>query len=264
MVIKMNLYLDLIFLLNIWFDFLLLLSVAWLLKRNIKIKRIFIGSLIGGVTIFILFINLGEIELFFFKIIVSILMIIATFSYKNLKYTLTNLGYFYLCSIILGGGMYLLNDSFAYSSNGLLLYKNGMNLNYFILLLLSPLILIFYLKQTKKLKENYSNYHKVDVVLNKKIYHLNGYLDTGNNLYDPYKKRGVILVNLKLDYDNLKVIYTPFESLNHKGLVKCLKPDKLYIDKKEFSNYLIGLSDDKFQIEGINCILHNKMKGDLK
>ena len=150
MVIKMKLYLDLIFLLNIWFDFLLLLSVAWLLKRNIKIKRIFIGSLIGGVTIFILFINLGEIELFFFKIIVSILMIIATFSYKNLKYTLTNLGYFYLCSIILGGGMYLLNDSFAYSSNGLLLYKNGMNLNYFILLLLSPLILIFYLKQTKK------------------------------------------------------------------------------------------------------------------
>ena len=264
MVIKMKLYLDLIFLLNIWFDFLLLLSVAWLLKRNIKIKRIFIGSLIGGVTIFILFINLGEIELFFFKIIVSILMIIATFSYKNLKYTLTNLGYFYLCSIILGGGMYLLNDSFAYSSNGLLLYKNGMNLNYFILLLLSPLILIFYLKQTKKLKENYSNYHKVDVVLNKKIYHLNGYLDTGNNLYDPYKKRGVILVNLKLDYDNLKVIYTPFESLNHKELVKCLKPDKLYIDKKEFSNYLIGLSDDKFQIEGINCILHNKMKGDLK
>ena len=72
MVIKMKLYLDLIFLLNIWFDFLLLLSVAWLLKRNIKIKRIFIGSLIGGVTIFILFINLGEIELFFFKIIVSI------------------------------------------------------------------------------------------------------------------------------------------------------------------------------------------------
>ena len=33
---------------------------------------------------------------------------------------------------------------------------------------------------------------------------------------------------------------------------------------EEFSNYLIGLSDDKFQIEGINCILHNKMKGDLK
>lgn len=37
------------------------------------------------------------------------------------------------------------------------------------------------------------------------------------------KKRGVILVNLKLDYDNLKVIYTPFESLNHKGLVKLFK-----------------------------------------
>ena len=116
----------------------------------------------------------------------------------------------------------------------------------------------------QKLKENYSNYHKVEIVYNRKIYHLNGYLDTGNNLYDPYKKRGIILVNLNLDYKPEKVIYTPFESLNNKGLVKCLKPDKIYIDKKEFTNYLIGLSDDKFKIEGINCILHSKMKGYLK
>ena len=36
------------------------------------------------------------------------------------------------------------------------------------------------------------------------------------------------------------------------------------IFKKEFKNYLIGLSNDKFKIDGINCILHNNMKGILK
>ncbi len=259
----MILYLDLIFLINIWFDFLLLITTSLLLKRNIKFKRLIFGSLIGGITIFILFFKLNNFLLFLFKFVVSILMILVTFSFKNLKYTLSNLSYFYLTSIILGGGMYLLSDSFSYSSNGLLLYKNN-SLSYIILILLSPLIIIFYIKETKKLKDNYSNYHKVDIVYKKKVYHLNGYLDTGNNLYDPYKNRGIILVNLKLDYDIENIIYTPYETLNHKSVVKCLKPDTIYIDKKEFKNYLIGLSNDKFQIDGVDCILHSKMKGYLK
>ena len=260
----MKLYLDLIFLLNIWFDFLLLTSVSILLKRNVKLKRIILGSVIGGLTIFILFLDLNNIELFIFKLLTSILMTISTFSFKNIKYTLTNLGYFYLSSIILGGGMYLVSDSITYSSNGLIFYKNGYSFNYIVLLIISPIIIIFYIKNSLKLKDNYSNYHKVDIVYNNKIYHLNGYLDTGNNLYDPYKKRGIILVNLDINYKEENVIYAPFESLNNTGVVKCLKPSKVYVDRKEFNNYLIGLSKDKFKIDGINCILHSNMKGNLK
>ena len=259
----MKLYLDLIFLVNLWFDFLLLLSVTILLKRNIKFRRIIFGSLVGSLTIFILFFNLNNITLFLFKITISLIMMLVTFSFKNIKYTLTNLGYFYLVSIILGGGMYLLSDSFSYSSRGLMLYKNGMSFNYLVLLILSPVIIFFYIRETKKLKNSYSNYHKVDIVINRKTYHLNGYLDTGNNLYDPYKRRGVILVNIKLDYKN-NFIYVPYSSLNHEGVVKCLKPKKVLIDGIEFKDYLVGLSNNKFKIEGIDCILPNKMKGYLK
>lgn len=260
----MKLYLDLIFLLNIWFDFLLLLSVSILLKRNVKFKRIILGSIVGGLTIFILFLDLNNITLFILKLLTSILMTLTTFSFKNIKYTLTNLGYFYLTSIILGGGMYLISDSLSLNNNGLLFYKNGYSLNYYIILIISPIIIIFYIRNTLKLKENYSNYHKVDIIFKNKVYKLNGYLDTGNNLYDPYKKRSIILVNLELEYNLENIIYTPFEGLNNKGIIKCLKPDKIYVDKKEFKNYLIGLSNDKFKIDGINCILHNNMKGILK
>ena len=160
--------------------------------------------------------------------------------------------------------MYLLSDSFSYYSSGLLLYDNGVSINYLTLFILSPILIIFYIKNTLKLKDKYSNYHKVDIVINQKVYHLNGYLDTGNHLFDPYKKRGIILVNLDISYDLDKIIYTPYEALNHSGLVKCLKPDKIYVDKKEFENYLIGISDEKFRLEGIDCILHSNMKGTLK
>jgi len=260
----MKLYLDLIFFINIWFDFLLLLSVSILLKRNTKFKRIIFGSLFGGLTILILFIDLNSIELFIYKIIISILMIIITFSYKNIKYTLINLGYFYLTSIILGGGMYLLNDTFSYKSKGMLLYSNGFEVNYIVLVLLSPLIIIFYIKNSLNLKNNYSNYHSVDILYKNKLYHLNGYLDTGNNLYDIYKGRGVILIKCNISYKEENIIYVPYVSLNHEGVVKCLKPDRLYVDKVLFDNYLIGISDDDFKIDGIDCILHSKMKGKLK
>ena len=103
----------------------------------------------------------------------------------------------------------------------------------------------------------------MDILYKNKLYRLNGYLDTGNNLFDPYKKRNIILVKLNLNYSLEDVIYTPYESLNNVGVIKCLSVDKIFVDQKEFKNYLIGLSNDKFRIEGINCILHNSMKGEL-
>ena len=257
----MKLYLDLIFLINIWFDFLILLTVSILLKRNIKIKRIILGSLFGGLTFFILFFKLNTLELMIYKVIISIFMCLITFSFKNIKYSFSNLSYFYLVSIILGGGMYLLNDSFV-TNNGLV-FKNNFNFNYLFLFIFSPIIIFIYIKQSLKLKNNYSNYHKVDILYKNKLYRLNGYLDTGNNLFDPYKKRNIILVKLNLNYSLEDVIYTPYESLNNVGVIKCLSVDKIFVDQKEFKNYLIGLSNDKFQIEGINCILHNSMKGEL-
>ena len=254
---KMKLYLDVIFIINIWFDFLILLCVSLLLKRNIKFKRIIFGSLFGSLTFFLLFLKLNSSLLILYKLIISILICIITFSFKNLKYTFNNLLYFYLVSIILGGGIYLLNNSFKS-----VLTLNSI-LNYLILLIISPIIIFIYLSQTKNLRNNYSNYHKVDILYKNKLYHLNGYLDTGNNLFDPYKKRKIILVKLNIKYDDTSIIYTPYESLNNVGVIKCLKVDKLFVDKKEFNNYLIGLSNDNFRIDGINCILHNSMKGEL-
>lgn len=260
----MKLYLDLIFLLNIWFDFLLLLSVSLLLKRTTNLKRIILGAFIGGITFFLLFLKLNSIALFLFKIIVSILMILVTFSFKNIKYTLTNLGYFYLTSIILGGGMYLGKDIFSYSNQGLIFSNNGFQMNYLVLLLISPIIIGFYLKNSLNLKEHYSNYHKVDIIYKGKRYSLTGFLDTGNHLRDCYKKRGIVLISLLLPYSIEETIYTPFKTLNNEGILKCIKVDKLYVDKQEFNNYLIGISDNEFKIDGINCILHSSMKGKLK
>ena len=258
----MKLYLDLIFLLNFAFDFLLLLSVSIILRRNIKIKKIILGSLFGALSILFLFLNISSLTLFLFKVVISILMIIISFGYKNIKYTFKNLTYLYISSIILGGFLYFLNVEFSYKQVGLVFYHNGLSINVIVLIITSPIIIYAYIKQALNLKNNYSKYYKVDIYLNDgtKIL-LNGLLDTGNKLYDPYKKRPIIIVdNKRLNKLKEKYILVPYDVLNNHGLLKCIKPKKIYIHGIGYrNNLLIGLSDENIDLDGINCILHESL-----
>lgn len=245
----MTVYIDLVMLLNIVLDSILLMGVSVLLGRNVTIKRIIFGSLIGSISTLILFIPITSLELLILKFVLGIIMCIVTFGFINIKYTLNNVFYLYIISFIIGGGLTLIKDYGYY--------------NYFILIIGFIIISILFIKQMKKYQDNYSNYYKVDVYIKGNHYKLNGYLDTGNKLYDQYKNRPVILVSKKINYNIEDIIYVPYVSLNNESLVKCIKSDKIIVNNKVFNNYLIGLSDKKFHIDGVNCILHSKMKGIL-
>ena len=248
----MKVYIDVIFLLNIFFDFLLLLSVSLILRRHTKIYRLILGGLVGGISIIFLFFNISVSLLFFLKIIIAFLMIITTFGYKDIRYTLKNLSFLYLTSIALGGALYFFNIQFSYKNNGIIFYHNGFSINFIILLIITPILTYIYVKELKSIKTN-------------TCITLNGYMDTGNNLVDPYKKRPIILVNyekIKKYITNKKELLVPYNSINNNGLLRCIKVLKIEIDNKEYKNVLVGLSMNNISIDGIDCILNNKLLED--
>ena len=254
----MKIYVDLILFLNFGFDFLLLLSVSLILRRNAEMYRLLIAAFVGSISVLALFIKINSIELFFLKIIISILMLLASFGYKNLKYTIKNMIYLYISSIILGGGLYLLNIELTYKNQGIIFYKNKMSINFIILVILAPIIIYIYIKECKNLKNNYSNYHKVEIKIKDKTIKCTGFLDTGNKLKDPYKKRPIILINnnylKKLD---LNKIIVPAHTIVGTKLIECIKIDNLIIDNIEIKKeVLLGIIDRKIKIDGIDCLLH--------
>ena len=89
-----------------------------------------------------------------------------------------------------------------------------------------------------------------------------GFVDTGNNLYDPYKKRPIILVSNKYKRED-NIIIVPYFTAGGEGLLKCIKPDKIFIEGVGYqSNLLIGFSDSPKLIDGVDVILHKDlMKG---
>lgn len=261
---KMKIYLDLILLLNFAFDFLLLLGVCLLLRRNVKIRRVIFGSLIGSLSIFFLFIKLTSLQLFLLKVLVSIIMVLVTFGYKDIRYFFRNLFYLYTSSMILGGFLYYLNVEFSYKQEGLVFYHQGLSINVVFLVIFSPLIIYTYVRQGIKLRNNYANYYQVEIYFkNHKPVKLNGFLDTGNNLKDPYKNRPIILVeqkSIKYNLDEFDFVLVPYHTVNNNGLLKCLVADKIIIKGVgERTKFLVGIMEEKIKIDGINCILHHQL-----
>ena len=260
----MKIYVDLVLLLNFLFDLLLLFGVAIILRRQTTISRLFLGALVGSATIFSMFIEMNSISLFLIKILISILMVIITFGYHDIRYFFNNLFYLYTSSILLGGFLYFLNLQFSYKNEGLVFYFNGLSVNVIVLIILSPIIVYAYVKQGLLLKNHYSNYYNVDIYLKSgDVMSVTAFMDTGNKLEDPYKKRPIILLNkelININYDKDKIVLVPYDAINHHGLLKCIIPDKIFIQGIGFKkDFLIGISNEKILIDGIDCILHSKV-----
>lgn len=246
----MRIYIDLFFLFNTIMDIIIITSVSILLKRNTTYKRILISSLLGGISSLMLFTSINRLLL---ELITIILMITIAFKYKNIRYFLTNILYTYILSILLGGLIYLFNSKVTLN----------IYLNYLVIIVLSIEVMTLYIKENKKIKNTYNNYYKVDIYFkDKEKISLIGFLDTGNNLYDPYKKRPIILVDKKYQKED-KFILVPYHTINGEGLLKCIKPEKVYIEKIGYkNNLLVAFSSSPSTINGVEVILHKElMKG---
>ncbi len=247
----MTIYIDLVILLNYFFDSLILLTVNTTLKRNISLKKILFVSLLGELSL-LGFLLSNKYLLILLKLEISVILNILTFKYKDIFYTATNILYFYMVSIILGGFIYYLKLN---------------NLSYFFILLLVPLILYLYIKQNLNMKTTINKTYPLTIYFpNKRKLSLTGFVDTGNKLRDPVTKKWVVLVNKKLLQGVIRIrtpIYVPYHSLNNKGLVECIKPEKLVIEGKEYTNFLIGLMDSKVMINSSDCILNLEILEEL-
>lgn len=245
----MIIYVDLLLVINYVFDFSILLVVDLLLRRNMPIKRILLGALVGEISMISIFISLGK-YIIIFKLILGLLMIIISFGYKDFKYTFYNLIYLYLISIILGGLLYYVYEEFKINTN---------NFYYLIVLSLGLVFLFIYYKLNIRLKTNYQNMYKVYIKYGDYEINSVGYLDSGNKLTG-YNLEPVILVEKSyIVLNKLKLFPIYYEALNHKGIVYCFKPNKVIINGKEYKA-IIGISNESFNMDGCNILLNSRME----
>lgn len=255
----MKIYVDIVMIINFILDFILLLGVSIILKRNANIKRVMLGAFIGGLSIIVLFIPMNSIELFIYKMVTSIIMVLVTFKFRSIRYTFINILYLYILSIFLGGFLYFLNDQFCIKRNGLVFINNKFSITILFILVVSPIVIYLYVKQLKSLKNIYNNYISVCIYYNNNFINCIGYMDSGNNL--SYLSNDVILLDKrKMIFDISKYLYVPLVTVSGESIIKAFKPDKVLINNKKIKKVLVGIIDN-ISMDGVDVILNNNIGG---
>lgn len=253
----MTIYVDLLFLFNWWVDFFLLIVVKLILKRITKVIRIVIASFIGSLSIIFLFLDINNLGLLIIKFILGLLMCIIAYKFKSISYTINNLIYLLMSGVILGGAINLIKPNL----------ETNKFLYFLIVSLITPVILLEFVRQNKNLKKNYSFYYQVKLIFkNLKEINLSAFLDTGNKLIDPITNKPIILVEkkcLKGVYNIRSPMYVPLKTVNKNSLIECFKPECIIINNKKYNNYLVGACENNLFDDGINCLLNNKLMEDL-
>lgn len=240
----MKIYIDLFFLFNIIMDAIIITSVSLLLRRKTTVPRIIISSLLGGISSLFLLTSFNKIVI---ELVSVLIMVLIAFKYVNIRYTIKNILYMYILSVLLGGLIYLFNIRVTTSPL----------ITYLIIIIISMEVMFLYIKEIKKMKNNYNNYYNVDIWFKDgEVLSLIGFMDTGNNLYDPYKKRPIVLVSNKYKRED-NIILVPYYTAGGEGILKCVRTIKVTLNGSECKkDVLVGFSDSPKLIDGVDVILH--------
>lgn len=270
----MTLYVDIIFLENVFMNSIILLATGVILKREIKILRILISSTIGSLYAIIIYISNMEIySNFFLKLLLSLVIVYIAFKPPNLKSFLKHLVIFYLTSFTFGGVAFAL---LYFVSPKDILFQDGVLIGtYPIKMILAGGILGFIII-TISFKNIKGKMSKKDMYCNVNIYDkdkeikIMAIIDTGNFLRDPISKMPVVVIekNKLVDIfprnilDNISNIIDgkdielgeylsriraiPFKSLGKEnGLLLGIKMDEIQVEYQDadykIENVIIGI-----------------------
>ena len=254
----MTIYVDVLFVLNFFITYLLLLLTKSLVKFTSKAGRLLFGALIGGVySLVILAPDLNFFVSLIGKLFESMLIVAASFNIKRLTVFLKTLACFYFSNMLFLG--IILALWFWIKPKGIVV-NNG--IPYFsipagtllLLALAAYVISICIIKiynYTISKKEIYS----LTIVTGEQSIHLFAFLDSGNKLKEPFSDYPVIIVDKsKIDFEPQRII--PYNTVGGEGMLQAFKPDKVIISngKKSFecdSVYIAAGSVDSKEFSAI-------------
>lgn len=287
-VIKITIYLDVIFIENLIMNAIILYATGIILKIKPKTIRVIASSVIGTVYAIITYIT--EIQIYtsvILKMILAIIMVYVAFYPQNLRKMLKQIAIFYLTSFVFGGvTLYLI----YFVKPQEVFIKNGVFVGEYILkiIMLGAIVAFITIKISLKIIKTKMNpkdmFCKIKIKLNEKTIETKAMIDTGNLAKEPITNTPVVIVESTLlesvlpnqILNNLEKILSgdfsqvsediqekymsklrciPFSSLGKQnGMLLGIKADEIQVEtedvKKRSNNVIIGIYDKSLTKRG--------------
>ncbi len=243
-------YVDVLFSVNFFITFFLLLVTEKLSKRSGKIWRLVLASFIGGAYSFVIFADeLNFAVSFLGKLAAACIIVFAAFKYMGIKVFIKETAIFFFVNFLFVGiivGLWLIFKPKGIVINNSTVY---FNISAKVLLvtalaayLISVIVIRIYNGKTSA-KELYS----ITVHIGEKQTRFFAFADSGNNLREPFSEFPVIVAEKKL-FENIECQrLIPYKTIGGEGVLPAFKPDKVEISTSrgsaETQEIYIALSD---------------------
>lgn len=282
MIENVTIYMDIILLENIGMNYILLMATALLMKKETKILRTMLASLLGAIYAIVSYVNVLPIySSFIAKIILSVAMVYIALKPMNVKALLKTLILFYFISFMFGGCafalLYIVRPEQILMKNGV--YIGTYPIKIAVLAGVVGIPLVQLVARFLKNKRAQQMIYDITMHFQENTKTIKALLDTGNMLKEPITGVPVMVVekralqdfipesilhhlddiiggdvqsieNENMEYiSKLKVI--PFQSLGkNNGMLLGIKVEKItvHIDdtEEEIPQIIIGIYDQIF------------------
>jgi stage II sporulation protein GA (sporulation sigma-E factor processing peptidase) len=203
----MVIYADMVFLLNLFIDFTLLLLTSAIRRQRVPFWRMSCGALLGAVySILHLWPQFAFTYTFPAKVLFSIFMVGVTFGYSTPIAFARSLGVFYTTSFVIGGGMFALHYVMTGEgtvAGGIFLSRStgwGSPVSWLFVLVSFPFVWLYARVSFRSLQQRqaiHSYLTPVAIWIGEHRLECVGLIDTGNQLRDPISRAPVMMVELE-------------------------------------------------------------------
>lgn len=250
----MVVYIDVLLFENFVINLFLLLLTFKLLRFSYK-KSIYLSSILGAVYTLALFLEWPFSTSFIAKLLVAALMVSIAIEKRRINNILKCIGCFFILSFTLAG----LSFSFALMGNEYDIFQKFEMNNYSIKYILISIMILYifitrgyeYLREKNIVK---SLIYDIEISVNKNIFYIKGFLDTGNELREPVTNLPCIIVEdryltgvqvPKGEYFNIS-----YSTIGENGKIKGFKGEKIRIRSKD---------EEWRTVDAIICSCKNKL-----
>ena len=252
-------YADVLFILNVYITYALLMLTAMFLGISLKRTRLLLASVIGGLSSFIILVpDIKPVVSGCVRLILCLIFCFISFSFKStrqcLRQVVTFLGVNFLFAGLMFAVWYFVSPTAVYYNTGVIYLDIDT-----VSLVIITAVCYFVVKvfgMLSHLRQPENMLYDVTLYIGDDVFNLRGFLDTGNNLKDPFTSADVIVVSRSalekyfpkdksiseiIGESELKIRYLPCSAVSGSKLLPVFKADKARIK---------GVSAD-FLVEGV-------------
>ncbi len=226
-------YIDVLFLTNFVLDSIVLILAGTINGKKYSPLRIILGGLLGGFYgILVFFTDFSRPVSAVITFVYSCLMVAVGYCPTAKKDFSRLIAGFYLSAFLLGGalsGIFYFSGRPAVMSNGIF-YFPMTTLQLFICALPLAAVLCFSFRKAKNRLLSHSKYCQVTLSVGEKSITLEGLLDSGCSLKDPYTGKPALIIDpsvaQKLFSDSPPLFrFIPYNTIKSGGIMKAFSPD---------------------------------------